>query len=278
MGIGTVSLRMYDECLRTIPSVRFVPDLRRNLASVGMLDSSGFNVKIEGGIMKILKGSLVVMKANNHNDLYILEASTVTGTVATITSGADKTRLWHLRLGHISEKGLTELSKQRLLCGDKTGELKFCDECVLGKCSKVRFKSSTTKSKAVLDYIYSDLWGPSRVISRGGARYYISIIDDYSRKLWVTPLKSKDQAFQAFKDWKVMVETQTGSKIKKLRTDNGLEYCSDKFKQYCKQEGMARHYTVADTPPQNGLAERMNRTILERVRCMLVCSGLSRVF
>lgn len=89
-------------------------------------------------------------------------------------------------------------------------------------------------------------------------------------------MKTKDQAFQAFKNWKVMVETQIGSKVKKLRTDNVLEYCSDKFREYCKQEG--RHYTVAGIPQQNGLAVRMNRTILERVRSMLACSGLPRVF
>lgn len=88
--------------------------------SVGMLDSSGFNVRIEGGIMKVIKGSLTVMKGHTYNGLYILEVVTVTGTVATIVNGVDKTRLWHLRLGHISEKGLAEISKQGLLCGDKT--------------------------------------------------------------------------------------------------------------------------------------------------------------
>lgn len=163
---------------RTITGVRFVPDLRRNLLSVGMLDSSGFNVRIEGGIMKVIKGSLTVMKGHKYNGSYILEAVTVTGTVTTTANGIDKTRLWHLRLDHISEKRLIVLNKQGLLCGDKTRELKFCDECVLGKCSRVKFKPSTTKIKAILDYIYSDLWGPSRVASRGGARYSISIIDD----------------------------------------------------------------------------------------------------
>lgn len=74
------------------------------------------------------------------------------------------------------------------------------------------------------------------------------------------------------------METQTESKVKKLRTYNGLECCSDKFRDYCKQEGIVRHYTVAGTPQQNGLAERMHRTILERVISMLACSGLPRVF
>lgn len=65
MGIGQVTLRMSDGCLRTITGVRFVPDLRSNLLSVGMLDSSGFNVRIECGIMKVIKGPLTVMKGHN---------------------------------------------------------------------------------------------------------------------------------------------------------------------------------------------------------------------
>ncbi|KZV56298.1 hypothetical protein F511_00295 [Dorcoceras hygrometricum] len=278
MGIGSVLLKMHDGCVRTITEVRYVPDLRRNLLSIGMLDSKGFNVKIEGGTMKVIKGSLTVMRGSQDNGLYILEASTVTGSSNAAVGGANKARLWHLRLGHVSEKGLVELSKQNLLGRDKVDDLSFCDECVLGKCSRVRFKRSSTQSKGILDYVHSDLWGPSRVASRGGARYYISVIDDYSRKLWVVTLKSKDEAFKAFKDWKMMVETQTGKKIKKLRTDNGLEYCSTEFKDFCKQEGIVRHYTVPNTPQQNGLAERMNRTILERVRCMLADSGLPRMF
>lgn len=78
----------------------------------------------------------------------------------------------------------------------------------------MRFKPSNTKSKAIIDFIYSDSWGHIRVASRGGARYYISIIDDYSRKLWVTHLKKKDQPFQAFKYWKAMVEKKLGARLR----------------------------------------------------------------
>lgn len=82
-------------------------------------------------------------------------------------------------------------------------------------------------------------------------------------------LKNKNDAFGKFKEWKALVETQTGKKIKKLRTDNGLEFCVDLFTNFCKEIGMERHFTVRKTPQQNGLAEHFNRTLLERVRCML---------
>ncbi|KAM6574493.1 hypothetical protein CsatA_022820 [Cannabis sativa] len=106
----------------------------------------------------------------------------------------------------------------------------------------------------------------------------MSIIDDYSRKVWVFLLKSNDLAFETFVDWKILIENKTSRKIKKLRTDNGLEFCSDMFASYCRKEGIVRHHTVVKNPQQNGLAERMNRTLLERVRCMLIGAGLAKHF
>ncbi|KAM1649747.1 hypothetical protein ACFXTN_002536 [Malus domestica] len=75
-----------------------------------------------------------------------------------------------------------------------------------------------------------------------------------------------------------MIENQTGKKIKVLRSDNGGEYTSDPFLKVCREEGIVKHFTVRDTPQQNGVAERLNRTLLEKVRCMLAQSGLSKAF
>lgn len=84
--------------------------------------------------------------------------------------------------------------------------------------------------------------------------------------------------FVTFKQWKALVEKQTGKKIKRLRTSNGLEFFDGDFNKFCKDEGIVRHLTVRGTPQQNGVAERMNRTLLEKVRCMLSNSGLSNDF
>ena len=91
-------------------------------------------------------------------------------------------------------------------------------------------------------------------------------------------MKNKSDAFANFKQWKVMVEKQTGRRVRKLRTDNGLEFCSEEFEKYCKEEGIARHKTTAATTQQNGLVERFNRTLLERTTCMLISAGLPKVF
>ena len=176
-----------------------------------------------------------------------------------------------MRLGHVSEKGLIELAKQELLCGDRMERLKFCEHCVYGKAWRAKFNAGQQRTKGTLDYVHADLWGPTKTPSHSGAWYFLSIVDDYSRKLWIYIQKTKDEAFDNFKGWKTLVENQTSRKIKRLRTDNGLEFCSEPFNDFCKDNGIARHKTVAGTPQQNGLAERFNRTILERVMYVAKC-------
>ncbi|KAG8490810.1 hypothetical protein CXB51_014017 [Gossypium anomalum] len=209
------------------------------------------------------------------------DGSTVTGD-ATVASSSlsddDITKIWHMRLGHMSENGMVELSKRGLLDGQGICKLNFCEHCVFGKQKRVRFTRGIHNTKETLDYIHSDLWGPSRVPSRGGANYMLTFIDDFSRKVWAFFLKQKSDVFSAFKSWKIMIEKQTGKQIKYLRTDNGLEFCSDEFNRLCKSEGIVRHLTVRHTPQQNGVAERMNRTIMEKVRCMLSNANLPKSF
>ena len=76
----------------------------------------------------------------------------------------------------------------------------------------------------------------------------LTIIDDFSRKVWLFFLKQKSDVFSTFKDWKTMIEKQTGRHVKCLRTDNGLEFCSDEFNTLYKKEGIVRHHTIRHTP------------------------------
>lgn len=105
-----------------------------------MFENLGFATKIEHGMLKISNGNLVIAKGMKRNGLHILEGSTVIAqAVVASQSHYDKTRLWHMRLGHISEKGLIGFSKQNLPCGDEIGKLEFCDQCILGKAQRVKF-------------------------------------------------------------------------------------------------------------------------------------------
>lgn len=120
-GIGTVKIKMFDGVVRTLVDVRHVPDLKRNLISLSTLDSKGYKYTGEGGVLKVSKGALVVMKGHKRSaNLYVLEGCTVTGD-ATVTalsmSDGDVTRLWHMRLGHLSENDMAKLSRRRLLDG-----------------------------------------------------------------------------------------------------------------------------------------------------------------
>ncbi|KAG8471605.1 hypothetical protein CXB51_036639 [Gossypium anomalum] len=274
-GVGTIKVKMFDGVVRTLSDVRYVPELKRNLISLSTLDSKGYRYTAESGVLKISKGSLVVMKGQRKTaKLYVLQGSTVTGDAAVASSSLsddddDITKLWHMRLGHMSENGMVELSKRGLLDGQGICKLNFCEHCVFGKQKRVRFTRGIHNTKETLEYIHSDLWGPSRVPSRGGANYMLTFIDDFSRKVWAFFLKQKSDVFSAFKSWKIMIEKQTGKQIKYLRTDNGLEFCSDEFNRLCKSEGIVRHLTVRHTPQQNGVAERMNRTIMEKKQPLL---------
>lgn len=279
IGKGTVQIKMHDGIVRVLTDVRHVPDLKKNLISLGTLESMGCKYTAEGGVLKVLRNALVVMKACRSGRLYILQGSTIIGTAAVSTTELNTTKLWHMRLGHMSEKGLSMLSKRGFLCGQSTGKMDFCEHCVYGKQKRVSFNfPATHRTKGTLDYIHSDLWRPSRVPSKGGARYFLTLIDDYSRKVWVYFLKHKNDVFLTFKQWKTMIEKQTGKPVKRFRTDNGLEFCEGEFNEFCKNEGIVRHRTVRMTPQQNGVAERMNRTLLERARCMLSNAGLEKVF
>ncbi|KAK4394561.1 Retrovirus-related Pol polyprotein from transposon TNT 1-94 [Sesamum angolense] len=132
-------------------------------------------------------------------------------------------------------------------------------------------------SSCVLDYVHADVWGPANVPSHGGNRFFLSIIDNFSRKVFVFLMKHKSEVFEKFKMWKSLVENQTGKKLKALRTDNGLEFCNQQFSELCQEFGIKRHRTTPYTPQQNGV-ERMNRTLLNKVRCLLISSGLAKSF
>ena len=98
-------------------------------------------------------------------------------------------------------------------------------------------------------------------------------IDDFSKKVWVYFMKHKFDVFAKFKLWKAEVENQTGRKVKYLRTVHDKS-----FMQFCEENGIQRHFFVRKTPQQNGVTERINRTLTERARCLRLNVGLSKGF
>jgi hypothetical protein len=150
-----------------------------------------------------------------------------------------------------------------------------CRGCVLGKNIKRPFPSSENRSKEILNLIHSYVCGPMPVKSLGGSHYYVTFIDDFSRKTWLYLLKTKDEVFSKFQEFKTEVENLTCKKIKTLRFDNGGEYTSKEIVYFCKEDGIKRELIVPHNPQQNGVAERKNKSIEEFVKAMMNDQNLS---
>jgi transposase InsO family protein len=120
-----------------------------------------------------------------------------------------------------------------------------------------------------LELIHSDVCVPMPSSSIRGYVYYVSFIDDYSRKTWIYFLKSKDEVFNKFMEFKVLIENLSKRKIKILRSENGGEYTSKEFVIFCRDVRMKRELTTPYNPQQNGVAERKNKMITEAVKTMI---------
>jgi len=108
--------------------------------------------------------------------------------------------------------------------------------------------------------------------------YFLLFIDDFSRKTWVYFLNQKFEAFAAFKNFKVLVEKESGCEIKDLTSDRGGEFTSKEFNNFCQSHGIRHPLKVPYSPQQNGVAERKNRTILNIARCMLKAKNIPKEF
>ena len=161
---------------------------------------------------------------------------------------------------------------------DPSNEIGFCETCIGGKHHRGPFASSTTQTTQILELVHSDVCGKMQEKSLGGGEYFLTFTDDKSRYTWVYVLKSKDQVFERFLEWKALVERQSKHKLKALRTDNGGEYTSNAFEKYLRDEGIRHERTVPKTPQQNGVAERLNRTLVESARSMLLDANLSKLY
>lgn len=258
-----------------LKDVRHVPNLKKNLVSVGQVCDDDCEVVLTKHNWKVKKGAMVLARGVRVGTLY----RTSDGTTLTVSSSGEDTNLWHRILGHMSEKNMKILCSGGYLPKVKSVDMSFCEDCVLGKKKRVSFSRDgrALKSKK-LDLVHTDVWGPIDVASHSGFQYYITFIDDHSRKVWLYFMKNKFEVYEVFKKWKALVETETGLKLKCLRSDNGGEYDKTEFLQLCATNGIRLERTVPRTPQENEVAERMNWTLNARARCMRLHSGFPETF
>jgi hypothetical protein len=133
-GIGNIRMKMFNGVVRTLCDVRHALEMEKNLISLGTLDLNSYGYQSEDGVIKVTKGAMVVMKGQkNSKNIYKLLESTVVGGITAVEFDFDCTVLWHMRLGHMSERSMLELHKRNLLKDVKMCKLDFCKLCILGK-------------------------------------------------------------------------------------------------------------------------------------------------
>lgn len=150
--------------------------------------------------------------------------------------------------------------------------------CAIGRQQKEAGTKTTEKAKERLEVVHSDICGPMRTPGLSGEKYFVTFIDEQSGRVSVALLKSKDSTLREFQSYRVRAEKSSGRDIKRLRKDGGGEYLNHDFRRYLLEAGIQHTVSLPYLPSQNGVAERMNRILMESARCLLEDSKLGKEF
>ena len=286
IGTGCINIKtslpgnkMKQICLN---DVLHVPELSFNLISVAKASANGRRVTFADDTCKIFSTSNTLIGIGKKaNKLYFLECD-VNFACTSRPSNGNENYLWHQRFCHLGYDNMKKLVSQDMVRGlkfDFSCDTDFCEHCCNGKNARKPFKSMKVRRNSVpLELIHSDVCGKLNPKSLGGAEYFVTFIDDCSRYCWIFMLKCKSEVFKVFKEFKYMVENQCNVKIKRFRSDNGGEFCSNEFECFFRDNGIKHEKTVPKSPEQNGISERLNRTLIEKVRTMLSDASLPKTF
>jgi len=156
----------------------------------------------------------------------------------------------------------------------------ICNSCILGKGKRLPAPSIPidNRSQQPLSIVHIDLWGPATTPSIGGCRYFLTCYDDCTRKIHLSFLKQKSDAFTAMMTYIARVERQLSCKVKSIRSDNGGEFNSAAWNTYMQSRGIEHVKVPPAAHAQNGRVERVHLTILNGVRTVLAHSGLGAQF
>ena len=274
---GTVKLkvRLPSGCVvvRKLPNSYYVPGLGHNLISLRRLDEQGLQTYMKDGKMTVLdrNNKYVFLEGTLRDGLYRLSVPETSGeaNLADNTGSLPEIDLWHRRLGHAAGVYL-----KSFITGKKTSQtLSYCDACVKAKSHRrpVRqVKKIKSNVKNALSMVVSDLCGPMRTQSMSGKLYFATIIDVATRFIFVFMLRKKSDFLSVLDTWLNFIRTQTGRVPKKFHADGGTEYVNKDVEQLLEKNGVKFSTTAPYSPHQNAVAERMNRTLLESARAMMV--------
>ena len=190
LGKGNIRLQIAG-VIKVITDVFYIPELKNNLLSIGQLQERGAAILIQNGACKVYhpEKGLIIQTIMSSNRMFMLLARVVLNAPTCLqTTLEENTHLWHCRYGHLSFKGLRTLQQKNMVKGlpQPNVSSNVCTNCMVGKQHKDAIpKKSLWRAAQRLQLVHSDICGPITPVSNNNKRYFISFIDDYSRKVWL---------------------------------------------------------------------------------------------
>jgi Pol polyprotein, beta-barrel domain/Integrase core domain/GAG-pre-integrase domain len=265
----------------TLKDVLYCADIAFTLISLTCCDAAGFSVLLKDRkcLIRDSRGTLLGLIPLS-NGLYKVEHMSMAAAANVARKSLTLDEL-HRRMGHISPQAAQKLVQDGIMTGldlDMASQPGLCTTCAHAKLTHkpVPQKWEGPRATSFGEKIHSDVRGPANPQSYDGKDYFINFTDEYNRWTYLVPMARKSNAFNCYKQYNTWVETQHGTKIERLQTDRGGEYLSEEFTTYLKSKGMIRSLIVHDTPEENGMSERLNRTLLEHARAMHLGADLPK--
>lgn len=286
-GVGCGTVRTVDGTGKHIDidlnNVLFVPDLDGGLLSVGKIAEKGFDVKFNKNGVEILDSTgRIVALGEKNGGLYVLKEAGQTALAVGQCHTANCQHTWHRRFGHRDPAILDRIRKEGLVAGVKVvdcGANTVCECCLEGKMARLPYpQQAERRTTQPLQLVHTDLCGPMQNVTPGGNKYFMAIIDDYSRYVVLYLLKDKAEAKGCIINYVRFTENQFGRKPAIIRSDRGGEFVNKELDQFYRSEGIQSQLTAGYSPQQNGVAERRNRYLKEMAVCMLLDAGLEKRF
>jgi transposase InsO family protein len=275
LGVGSYQLHLRTGRTLLLHDVLYVPGVLYNLLSVFTLLQLGYDFHLSWNGLDILLDDVIFGHGSICESLFKIDLfeSSISSTFIIDCNMTINSSTWHARLGHIGKDRMARLAREGLLGPLAKVDLPICEPCLAGKACRKPF-GMAVRATQPLELIHSDIYGPMNVKAHHGASYFLTFIDDYTRYGYVQLIAHRYEALDRFKRFVAEVENQHEKSLKALRTDRGREYLSDQFKDLCEENGIRRQLTISNTPQQNGVAERRNRTLLDMVRSMIAQANL----
>ncbi|WVZ53097.1 hypothetical protein U9M48_004083 [Paspalum notatum var. saurae] len=271
MGVGSVSL----SAKLSLREVAFVQNLGFNLISVSQLHDEGFEVCFKKGACCVLDAEeTLVCSLLPFSQVFRVDLTSVSGPARCLVA-SPSADIWkcHRRLGHLSFDLLVRLSSMGLIRGLPKLRAEKDLVCHPYRHGKMVAASHIPVSQVMTSYpgelLHMDTVGPARVVSVGGKWYVLVVVDDFWRFSWVFFMESKGEAFDFVWDLVLRLRNESHRAMRAIRSDNGGEFINSRFENFCRDLGLEHQFSSPYTPPQNGVVERKNRTLVEMARMML---------